>query len=278
MHAHPTEQTQSFEARTADVCRAKTGGTGATQSLQRAAAALNAIASAEGEGMRLKTVAERTGVHIATTRRLLQTMVGEGMLSFDRRRKLYRIGPTIYAHAAAASPWYGQQHLFQPVIEEVADRSGDTAMLHLPVGNEAVCLMRCEGAYPIRIMTLKVGSRRPLGVGSGCLALLAFLRADDRTRIVSNLESSFAAYGMTADEVLTAASCAERQGYAVNNGRIIAGIVGVAVAAMSQDRPVAAISVAATDRRMTEAHQREVVEIISEAVAAVPSLVPSTRL
>ena len=50
-----------------------------------------------------------------------------------------------------------------------------SAVLSLPSGIESLCIDVEEGTYPIRANYLRVGSRRPLGVGAGSLALLAWL-------------------------------------------------------------------------------------------------------
>src|SRR5256885_14029580 len=74
----------------------------------------------------------------------------------------------------------GVQTCALPICESM-DRlqaeTQDTCYLTLRSGFDAVCLDRREGLSPIRVLTLDVGSRRPLGVGAAGLAIL--LRLSD---------------------------------------------------------------------------------------------------
>src|SRR3546814_12823928 len=65
----------------------------------------------------------------------------------------------------------------RPALIRLSRQFGDTVILSVPVGWESVCVDLCFGDYPIRANYLHVGSRRPLGVGPGRLALLMAMRA-----------------------------------------------------------------------------------------------------
>lgn len=243
-----------------------------TQSISRAASLLSVVASQRGDGARLKDLAEKTGMHVATARRILQALVNEAFLSFDRKRKVYTIGPTIFAYAVMSDSWYQHREAFLPAMDEVAERTGDTVLLSVRVGSEAVCLIRREGSFPIRIMSLDTGHRRPLGVGSGSVALFAYLPVETRHELLATQGSAYAQFGLTADDVEIAAKETRLNGYAVNEGRIIEGVYGVAVAALVDGMPVASISVAAIAPRMHQERQIEIVAIIREAMARVPGV------
>lgn len=243
-----------------------------TQSISRAAAILSIVASKRGSGVRLKEVAEQAGMHVATARRILQALVTEAFLSFDRKSKLYTIGPTIFAHAVMSDSWYQHRESFLPALEEVAARTGDTVLLSVRVGNEAVCLMRQEGSFPIRIMSLDTGDRRPLGVGSGSVALFAYLPLTERQELLEFYEEDYARFGLTRKDVEKAADDTRRLGFAVNEGKIIEGVHGVAVAALFDGNPVASISVAAIAPRMLPERRHEIVDIIRDAIARIPGI------
>lgn len=243
-----------------------------TQSISRAATVLSVVASYRGEGVRLTDVAEKTGMHVATVRRILVALVNEAFLSFDRKRKLYTIGPTIFAYAVMSDSWYQHRETFLPAMEEVAERTGDTVLLSVRVGSEAVCLIRREGSFPIRIMSLDTGHRRPLGVGSGSVAIFAYLPVEERHELLATQGAAYAQFGLTAEDIEKAAKETHRNGFAVNEGKIIEGVYGVAVAALVGGSPVASISVAAIAPRMQKDRQREIVEIIRDAMAKVPGV------
>jgi len=58
------------------------------------------------------------------------------------------------------------------LLRAFAEEVGDTVYLVVRSGMEAVCLERIEGPSPVRVLTLDSGSRRPLGLGAGGLAIL----------------------------------------------------------------------------------------------------------
>ena len=65
--------------------------------------------------------------------------------------------------------------LAQPSLLRLSERSADTALLSVRSGVEALYLARSVGSHPLQPNYLQIGSRRPLGVGAGALALLAEL-------------------------------------------------------------------------------------------------------
>ena len=65
----------------------------------------------------------------------------------------------------------------------------------MPSGCESVCLEPRPGTFPIRANYLDVGSRRPLGVGAGSLALLIALPPDERARVMATNAGRLASFG-----------------------------------------------------------------------------------
>ena len=200
-----------------------------SQSIGRAVELLSMVAQRSAAGARLSEVAEVAGLHIATARRILQALVAEGLLAFDRGTKVYAIGPAIFSFAVQGNPWFSHRELFVPALDRIAERTRDTVMFSIRSGIEAVCLARHEGAFPIRVMSLETGSRRPLGAGSGSLAILAFLPKEERTEILKESASRYEAFGLLSEELAEAIAAARKIGYAFNPGRIIEDVYGIGV-------------------------------------------------
>ncbi|MGF6597668.1 hypothetical protein P3T23_002385 [Paraburkholderia sp. GAS448] len=72
----------------------------------------------------------------------------------------------------------------RPHLEALADKLEDTIYFVVRRGDFAVCYARAEGAFPIKTLTLRVGDRRPLGVGSSSLAIAAALSDDEVQRLL----------------------------------------------------------------------------------------------
>jgi DNA-binding IclR family transcriptional regulator len=122
----------------------------------------------------------------------------------------YFPGVNLAGLGAAASNRFGLARRAQPSMRRAAERTSDTVYLTLRVGDEAMCIGREEGAFPIKTLTLKVGDRRPLGVGAGSLALLAFLPADEMQRLLDISAPTAPAFGLdgaTLREMVETARC-----------------------------------------------------------------------
>ena len=124
--------------------------------------------------------------------------------------------------------------------------------LHIRSGQDSICAFRQEGAFPVKVMTMAAGDRRPLGIGSGPMALLAFLPDEEVEAIVKANAGRLERYpAYSAPVLFEMVEATRRQGYAFNNGVIFEDIHGVAVPIRGRDgKPMAAISIATIARRM----------------------------
>jgi DNA-binding IclR family transcriptional regulator len=238
-----------------------------SQSIDRAAELLSHVAARADTGARLAELVEVSRLTTATARRILQALVHNGLLTFDRNSKIYKVGPAIYSHAVKGNSLYSQRELFMPALANIARRTDDTVMFSLRIGLEAVCLVRREGAFPIRVMTLAEGSRRPLGAGSGSLAILAFLGEEERARVLQQCSPLYARFGLSEAVVAKGVTDARRTGFVFNPGLIVEGVYGVGIPILHKDRAVASVSVTAIANRMTTRRRLEIVEIVREELA-----------
>src|ERR1044071_5979808 len=92
------------------------------QSVARAAALLRAVGMTRSHGSTLTQVASDVGLNVPTTRRLLQAMVAEGFLTFDRETKLYRVGPELVALASAGDQMFAERGLLAAAAQDGAVR------------------------------------------------------------------------------------------------------------------------------------------------------------
>src|SRR4051794_10138576 len=90
-------------------------------------------------------------------------------------------------------------------------------------GVEAVRVDRKDGAFPIKIFSLNVGDRRPLGAGAGGLAILSALPDAEMRRIIrvnEPLISRSGKHGGAESKLLVAVKKTQRDGYAVHDGEV----------------------------------------------------------
>src|SRR5690606_27567778 len=117
-----------------------------------------------------------------------------------------------------------------PYLKRLAEEVGDTVYLTVRSGTDAVCVDRHEGPSPIRVLTLDVGSRRPLGLGAGGLAILAYIPEEEREELIERLyRRASTQRGQSADALRAAVRECRRNGYAVIRNSVNPGVSAVGV-------------------------------------------------
>lgn len=223
----------------------------AVKTVDRVATILRLLSDQDAEGARLSDIAETTGYGKTTAHRLLGALVQVGFAYQDLKTRRYRLGA-----AAAALGRVAVAHevasLARPTLQRLARDTQDTVFASVREGLAAVCVAREVGSYPIRTLTLDQGARRPLGVGAGSLALLAFLPDQEIDAIIARNQRWLADYAQFAPEELwRLVERTRADGFALNEGRIVPAMQAIGVPVMdAQRRPVVALSIAAIRDRM----------------------------
>ncbi len=239
---------------------------GEHQNIVRTSLLLSALADASAQGLRLTDVGRATGLGKATAHRLLAGLVAHGLAEQDDDR--FFLGKRVLSLAAAAANRFGLARLAAPLLARIAQDFEDTVYLSLRAGDEAVCIGRFEGAFPIKTLTQALGEGRTLGIGADGLAILAALPQGEIERVLAALRVGA---GPTFDEPTVRAMIAraQREGYALDDGDIVPAMGAVGIALRGPAGVVGAISVAAIAERLTGARRAAVVEVLRTAAAAI---------
>ncbi len=235
-----------------------------TQSVRRAALVLKELATRMRTGSRLVDISAATGLEPPTARRILRGLMSEGMVIQDALTRRYSLGDVIYELGLAVLPRTAFRDLCRPSLVRIATWCGDTVFLNVRSGLDAVCVDRREGSYPVRTLTIDIGERRPLGVGSGPKAILFAQPELQMKEILLANAQRFSAYdGVTRASVLRAAERFGKLGYVCSTVTGIPGVKGLGVPISLRDgRCFAALSVAAIDARMAPARQTELASLL----------------
>jgi DNA-binding IclR family transcriptional regulator len=237
------------------------GVTESVQSVERAHAILRVLAERHRHGARLADVSGETGLSRSTAHRLLAALVQLGLAEQDPVSGSFYPGLALLGLGAAAANRHNLAELAGPYVQRLADRTGDTVYLSVRSGNDAVCVDRLEGAFPIKILTWNVGDRRPLGVSASSLAILSALPDDDVARVIeANATRIEAVTGHDRAAVLGLVEETRRNGYALNAGYSAPGMAAVAVPIRgTQNEPVGSVCVAALATRLDSQRLQTVV-------------------
>ena len=229
---------------------------------------------------RLTEISVKATLNKVTTLRILEVLAREGYVERDERNKTYRLGDQSLVLASAARTRDDLRARARASLVRLAALSEDTVLLSVRQGCEAVCIDRETGAFPIRASYLDVGSRRPLGVGAGALAVFAWLPDDELRALLDEAAPKLDAFpGFSIESILHDVTAARSQGYTILVNRVVErmGAVGVPIIGLD-GRPFAALSIAALSDRLVARESELVAALQREARQIADPRVPGAGL
>lgn len=208
------------------------GGIPGAQSIARAAHLLRLVTAGGTEGATLQDLARNASLSRSTAHRLLTALRAEGLVDRDPDSARWMPGPELFLMGAAAAARYDVTGLARDIVQSLAVKTEESAFFSVRRADETVCLLREEGAFPIRSFVLSEGVRFPLGVASAGLAILAFLPDHDVDSYLERHPDLGTTWGGSHEERRLRIRLAEtkERGYAINPGLIVEGSWGIGAA------------------------------------------------
>jgi DNA-binding IclR family transcriptional regulator len=236
------------------------------QAIRRALAVLRILASGREEGLPLAEVVQSTGLTRPTVHRIVHALIEEGIVERHDKTGRYAIGGQVLELALARPSRSPLLAAADDVLRQLAQRLGDTLFLTVRTGNDTLCVDRRIGSYPIQVLSIEIGARRPLGVSSAGVAILAAMPALEARHIVAANEARFAAYRIDAPSVLAQVAAARRRGYNMREVGLVQGTKSISTWINARhNRPVAAITLTAVRTRFGPRREPELAEILLDA-------------
>jgi DNA-binding IclR family transcriptional regulator len=197
--------------------------------------ALRAVAVHEPGGATTTAVAREAGLPRPTVHRLLTSLQGVGLVEREPDTDHWVLGPELYFLGVAAARRYDVTEAALPVVRRLALATGESAFFSARRGEETICLIREDGAFPIRSHVLFEGARFPLGVVSAGMVVLAHLPDREVDDYLGRADLA-AVYGPQHDaaEIRRHIAATRTHGYSVNPGLVVEGSWGLAAAVFDQ--------------------------------------------
>ncbi|PAY06945.1 MULTISPECIES: IclR family transcriptional regulator [Bradyrhizobium] len=244
--------------------------------IQKVCAILRVLA--QRSPLRLTDIADTTSLNKATALRILNSLIEEGFVSRVTGAKTYELGQEARVMAVGARRSVDIAELAQPSLLRLSERSADTALLSVRSGVEALYLARSVGSHPLQPNYLQIGSRRPLGVGAGALALLVWLPDAEIEAVIEVIVPRLAKSPRITPKFLRERiAVARKAGHTVLLDAAFPGMGGVGVPVRDDaGEVVAALSIgAATDRiRRREGELADMLkkeaQVLARAMAQAP--------
>lgn len=125
----------------------------------------------------LAELSRRTGCHRSTVLRLARTLAMDDYLA-QRADGTWRLARAAGWLGACFQATFNAVEVVQPVLNELAALTGESATFYIREGNQRICVARVEGPKSIR-HHVRVGAALPLNLGSPGRVLLAFAGEPD---------------------------------------------------------------------------------------------------
>lgn len=155
------------------------------RSLERAIDVLEVLEAARAP-LRLSEVARRSGLHVATTQRILGVLERRGRVESGDGGYTTGVAMLFGAHAYLATNRVAQAATL--VLQQLASSTRLTASVFVRASNSRAVVARIEGDDPLRYV-LPIGERLPLHLGAGKV-LAAYMSAAE-TEEAFGTEPSF---------------------------------------------------------------------------------------
>ena len=236
---------------------------------------LQTLQFAGEQGIDIPTLARQTGTQRPTVYRYLDVLVAMGYAKRLGQRPIYAYQNP--PQPTTTNPDQALLKALKTALRRISDQTQDSTFLVQREGDDALCIHRELGAYPVQVLAVHVGHTQPMGVGAAGLALLAYLPAHDIENILTHNEERLLKYGgMTRKKMTQLIKTTQMRGWAAVGNAAVPGVLGVGIPVPYQGAyPRFAVSVSGLMNRLPLPRQREIITLIrSELNLALKTISP----
>lgn len=239
--------------------------------LPRASLILTVIAGAGHLGMRLKDLAERTGISRPTVHRMLQDLAEIGFVTQLPTRQ-YTLGRELFLLGLAAPYAFPELPAMRGIADELARRTGDTVYVSVREPAGVRYLLRAEGDYPLQSRVVSPGELKPFTASYSGLALLATMPPEMQESALAHpvTDAEGGDSERLREQMREALEQVRERGWCTGVGLVMPGLSGIAAPVPNpRGLPVAAVSVSAAESRLTPERAVELAPALLEAARGI---------
>jgi DNA-binding IclR family transcriptional regulator len=151
--------------------------------VREASRVLFCLAAARSSHMSLMEICAELAIPKSRAFSVLKALEEFGLVERNRAGKGYSLGPGLITLSRKVLDNLNLPHLAEPILENLASKTGNTALLGLITGDDTIIAAKRDGEGTISVTT-RIGFRRPLTYGAHGKAIVAFLPEEERDRIL----------------------------------------------------------------------------------------------
>jgi len=193
--------------------------------VEQASQVLFCMAATRAPSMSLIEICDSVGLHKSKAFSILETLQKSGLVRKNSDPKGYALGPGLISLARKVLDDLSPPRLAGPILEELAKKTGCTAVLGLRDERSVLVAAKYEGEGNIGV-TMRIGHRLPLTFGAHGKAIAAFLSHEDQERLFAEGDLQF--YGdptrFDRDRLLEELARCRRDGFAEDLGQANPGL------------------------------------------------------
>jgi DNA-binding IclR family transcriptional regulator len=211
------------------------------------------ISVAESGESRADQIATDIGVPLSTVYRYLRTLRELDLV--EERDGSYVPGWRLLELSGQNLAYTRLVELGHSFLRELAEVTGETAVLTVRAGTHAVCLRQVESQHPIR-MAFRIGQLLPLYAGAGQRMLLAHAPESVIERVLSQPMRHLTDRTPNRSAIVRELQQIRQTGFLISRGEYYDGAVAVAIPVFGGGEIVCSLTVAGPEHRCGPAWQR----------------------
>jgi IclR family KDG regulon transcriptional repressor len=212
-------------------------------------------------------LARDLGINRTRVLRILKTLEDRGYVQVNSETQEYRLGLKFLEAGEHVRDQLDIYQVAKPVLRELAQDTGDSAVLVVLFGRSAVCIDAYQGENLLQAED-PIGQPLPLHIGASPKILLAYLPKEQRERIIDEMElPSFTPKTITdREELRHHLEEIRQQGYAVDVGDLEVGVCATGAPVRDYTGRVVAGITVTTPASRYDPHRRQ--ELIERVIGA----------
>lgn len=214
----------------------------------------------------LSDLARLSGIDKATVLRMLNAMAESGLVEQNPENRRWRLGAGVLRLARLREAVLPVSRVLTPILERLADRTGETAHASLLSGRDLANIGVVEPARANRVH-IEPGLVLPLYATASGLAVTAYARPEQRERALSRKLVAVTGQTPTSREALQdLVSLARTRGFATADQTFESEVYGIAMPLFGPDGyACGALAVATPASRVTPDHERAILAALAPA-------------